>query len=139
MNRPIDLFLLLALAVIGALWLSLSRARERALAEARRQCRRHGLQLLDETIGLRGLRLRRLDGRLTLERCYGFEVSLNGDDRQAGRLWMVGERTSGLSLPTLDDKVLPAPSEEQRPAAAAPAPLPSNVIPLRRPPRDRLH
>ncbi len=48
MGEWIDLSLLLALvAVIGA-WLGLSRARERAVEEVRRQCLRHGLQLLDE-------------------------------------------------------------------------------------------
>ena len=55
------LLLVLLLAVVG-LWLKLSVARERAVQMARRQCLQHDLQLLDETVGLRGLRLRRVNG-----------------------------------------------------------------------------
>ena len=66
-----NLLLLLALGGIVGLWLKLSVARERAVQEARRQCQQHGLQLLDETVGLRGVRLLRVNGLLTLERCYG--------------------------------------------------------------------
>jgi hypothetical protein len=136
-----DLSTLLLLLVLGAiigLWLKLSVARERAVREARRQCERHGLQLLDETVGLRSVRLRRIDGWRRFERCYSFEVSIDGDDREPGRLWMIGQALSGLSLPTIE--LLP-------PRDAAPVhrlqsePPASNVIPLR--PRgrvdDRLH
>lgn len=97
-----NLLLLLALSGIVGLWLKLSVARERAIQEARRQCQQHGLQLLDETVGLRGVRLRRINGLRMIERCYGFEVSIDGDDREAGRLWMIGNALSGLSLPTIE-------------------------------------
>jgi hypothetical protein len=133
-----DLILLLAIAgAIGA-WLQLSRARERAAAEARRLCRRHGLQLLDDSVGLRGLRPRRLGGRLALERCYGFEVSIDGDDREACRLWMAGQGLTGYHLPTVatrrDDG--PAPPGEL-PDAGAPPGHAGNVVPLRPRLRDR--
>jgi hypothetical protein len=125
--------LLVLLALVGA-WLKLSRARELAVAEARRQCERHGLQLLDETVGLSGLRLRRLHGQRRIERCYGFEVSIDGNDREPARLWMVGDTFTGLSLPTIETRLA-----EAGPAPAPPQPSPangdrSNVIPLR--PRD---
>ena len=97
-----NLLLLLALSGVVGLWLKLSVARERAIQEARRQCQQHGLQLLDETVGLRGVRLRRINGLRMIERCYGFEVSIDGDDREAGRLWMIGNALSGLSLPTIE-------------------------------------
>ncbi|KRE88490.1 hypothetical protein ASG87_07785 [Frateuria sp. Soil773] len=135
-----DLFLLLAFGALVGLWLKLIRAREHAVAEARRQCERHGLQLLDESVGLRGLRLRRRDG-LKLERCYGFEVSVDGDDRQPGRIWMAGGAMSGLSLPTLESGPAEHPPIEHPSglpsAAGAPdepdsRPLPDNVISLRR-------
>ena len=70
------------------------------------------------------MRLRRYQGERALERCYGFEVSIEGDDRQQGRLWMVAGRLSGLSLP---GPPLAPPSDEL--AALPPG---SNVIPLRR-------
>lgn len=131
--------LLVLLALVGA-WLKLSRARELAVAEARRQCERHGLQLLDETVGLSGLRLRRLHGQRRIERCYGFEVSIDGNDREPGRLWMVGDAFTGLSLPTIETRL---PEASPVPAPAAPPATRgdrSNVVPLR--PRDdqrRLH
>jgi hypothetical protein len=136
-----DLSNLLLLLVFGAgigLWLKLSVARERAVREARRQCEQHGLQLLDETVGLRSVRLRRIDGWRRFERCYSFDVSIDGDDREPGRLWMIGQALSGLSLPTIE--LVPPPQTSQAPHAALQAPV-SNVVPLR--PRkhtdDRLH
>jgi len=127
-----SLLLLLLLGVVIALWLKLSVARERAVKEARQQCQQHGLQLLDETVGLRSLRLRRVNGLRLIERGYGFEVSIDGDDREPGRLWMIGNALTGLSLPTIE--LVPRESIVR----SAPAPTPgSNVVPLH--PRNRLH
>lgn len=101
MGNVNDLLVLLALIAVIGLWLKLSAARERAAAEAKLQCERYGLQLLDETVGLRALRLRRVAGRRRLERCYGFEVSIDGADREQGTLWMLGSTLSELRLPTV--------------------------------------
>lgn len=101
MGNVNDLLVLLALVAVIGLWLKLSAARERAATEARQQCERYGLQLLDETVGLRALRLRRVDGGRRLERCYGFEVSIDGADREPGSLWMLGNTLSELRLPTV--------------------------------------
>ena len=127
MSQLPDLLALLVLAAVAGLWLKASRARERAVDEARRQCAEHGLQLLDETVCLRHLRLRRVGGRRRLEFGYAFEVSAHGDDRLDGRLWMQGDRLAGLSLPSIGEAV-PGP-DEQPPARY------DNVIPLR--PRRR--
>jgi hypothetical protein len=131
-----NLLLLLALGAVVGLWLKLSVARERAVLEARRQCLQHGLQLLDETVGLRGMRLRRVNGLRRLERCYGFEVSIDGHDREPGRLWMIGSALSSLSLPTIE--MLP---HETVGIRVLPQATSSNVVPLRPRPRagDRLH
>ncbi|MBD8873093.1 DUF3301 domain-containing protein [Rhodanobacter sp. DHB23] len=96
-----DLLILLALVAAIAAWLKLSAARDRAASEARQQCERYGLQMLDESVGLRALRLRRVAGRLRLERCYGFEVSIDGADREQASLWMLGDTLSELRLPTV--------------------------------------
>lgn len=122
MSRFNDLFLLLALLGVVALWLKLSRARELATDEARRQCERHGLQLLDETVGLRSLRLRQLDGQRVVERSYSFEVSIDGNDREPGRLWLANGRLTGLSLPTIETRI---------PDAGTRAAGSGNVVPLR--------
>ncbi len=126
-----NLLLLLALGAVVGLWLKLSTARERAVHEARRQCHQHGLQLLDETVGLRAVRLRRVNGLRMIERCYGFEVSIDGHDRESGRLWMIGDALTSLSLPTIgllphDDVVTTTPGLPEGS---------SNVVPLR--PRAR--
>jgi hypothetical protein len=127
-----NLLLLLVLGAIVGLWLKLSTARERAVQEARRQCAQHGLQLLDETVGLRGVRLRRVNGLRMIERCYGFEVSIDGHDREPGRLWMIGNALVGLSLPTIESL-----SRDAAVHAVLPAPI-SNVVPLRPGRDDRL-
>lgn len=129
-----DLIALLAMAAAIGSWLHLSRAREHAAAEARRLCHRHGLQLLDESVGLQGLRLRRHGGRLMLERCYAFDVSIDGDDREPSRLWMSGSRVTGFRLPTIatrrDDDAPPAEMIRHEPPRQLTADR-DNVVPLR--------
>lgn len=125
MSELSDLILLvLLLAIIGS-WLKLARGREQATQEARQQCRQHGLQLLDESVGLRGLRLLRQHGQLLLERCYTFEVSIDGNDREPGKLWLIGHTLSGISLPTIQSHLPGLLSEH------VPPPAQDNVVPLR--------
>ncbi|HET6432128.1 DUF3301 domain-containing protein [Dyella sp.] len=136
-----DLMLLVCLGGIVVTWLQLARAREVAVLEVRRLCERHELQLLDETVGMRALRLRRIDGQRLLERCYGFDVSVAGDDRSHGRLWMAAGRVTEVQLPTsrwfntVGAVSAPdGPKEAAEPEARLTAP--DNVVPLR--PRPRL-
>ena len=133
-----DMLLLLVLCALVVLWLKLTSARERAMSEARRQCERHGLQLLDESVGLRAVRIRRIDGLRRIERDYSFEVSIDGDDREQGRLWMIGSSVTELSLPTIEV----ASAESIVAEALAKAKASSNVVQLhpgRRPPDEPLH
>lgn len=93
-------FLLLALAV----WFVSDslKAREAAHAAARRACEEAGVQFLDDTVSQRVLRLTRDDeGRVALERHYSFEFSTTGDDRQRGRVRLVGERVRDVNLARL--------------------------------------
>lgn len=139
------MLLLLVLCTVVALWLELSAARDRAVREARQLCLQHGVQLLDESVGLSGIRLRRVNGLRRIERVYSFEVSMSGDDRVPGRLWMIGSRLTELSLPTVG-RVMRDPmvvSEAPAPGRNDPvvdpndlAPV-SNVVQLR--PRNRPH
>nr|WP_199047519.1 DUF3301 domain-containing protein [Dyella sp. ASV24] len=130
MSELSDLLILLVLLAVIGLWLKLARGREQAAQEARTQCRQHGLQLLDESVGLRGVRLLRQGGQLLLERCYTFEVSIDGNDREPGKLWLIGRTLSGLSLPTIQTHLPGLLSEHEPPSA-----IDNNVIPL----RPRLH
>lgn len=92
------LYLLALIAAVG-LWLAALRARELALQAARNLCSAHSVQLLDETVGLAGLRPRRHHGRLRLALRYSFEVSLDGSDRHRGDLWMLDGRVVAASTP----------------------------------------
>jgi hypothetical protein len=134
MSNLFDLFFLLALVAVVGLWLKLSSARELAVREARRQCQQHGLQLLDETVGLRAVRLRRVNGLRRIERCYGFEVSVDGHDREPCRLWMLGDALSSVSLPTVER--LPHEEGAERSSGGG---LPGNVLPFRPRQNDRLN
>jgi hypothetical protein len=128
------LFLLLILVGIAGTWLRLSRARDRAIQEARARCQQHGLQLLDETVGLSGLRLRRMGDRRVVERRYSFEVSIDGDDREAGHLWMIGNVLTALILPTIE---LYTPETDEHPVERSSAASGENVLPFRRRSDDR--
>jgi hypothetical protein len=99
MSSFTDLFWLFVLgAGIGA-WYKLTRAREIAARAATGLCKRPGLQLLDQSVGLRAIRLQGVDGGRRLERCYGFDVSHDGTSRHAARLWMAGNEIASFSLP----------------------------------------
>jgi len=81
------------LAGVAWLWWDGLRKRELAMQAARALCLRTGVQLLDETVALRRLRLRR-DAlqRLRLHREFAFEYSSSGDDRLPGRVYLLGDR-----------------------------------------------
>lgn len=84
MSQWLPLLLIFALAGLYGWWRSAGEARERALVACRRLCDEAGVQLLDATVGLTRLRLR----QGALERCYRFEYSRQGNDREPGVVWM---------------------------------------------------
>ena len=93
------LILLLALVLIGWFWIDTLRAREQARAAAALACRRTGVQLLDDTVALQHLWLRRNSaGRRVLERRYSFEFTLNGDNRLSGSVLMLGAQVQILHM-----------------------------------------
>jgi len=89
--------LLIALAIWA--WMDALRARELAIRHGRELCRDAGVQLLDQTVSLKRLRIARRDGLPAFVRRYGFEVSLDGSDRHRGHLDMNGQRLESWSLP----------------------------------------
>lgn len=94
---PFEMVLLLIMMAAAGIWLDTMRQRDHALYAARHLCERHGVQLLDHSVGLSALKLRRHEGRLVLERHYAFEVSTSGSDRQPGTLWLLHGRMGGAS------------------------------------------
>lgn len=94
-----DLFWLLALAAVAAYWWQAHAVREQALQMARKRCRELEVQLLDDTVALRGLWLRRGDdGAVHWWRSYLFEFTATGDDRYPGSVEMLGRRLVALEL-----------------------------------------
>lgn len=87
------------LLLLGWLWWDGLKKRELAVRAARRVCERAGVQLLDETVIIKRMRLRRDDGqRLRLYREYGFEYSDTGDNRLPGRVYLLGDRVLDVNL-----------------------------------------
>ncbi|MDF3933444.1 DUF3301 domain-containing protein [Pseudomonas citronellolis] len=87
------------LATAAAWWWRAHGIRERALQLARQHCSRQGVELLDEAVALRRLRLRRgANGLLCLAREYAFEFTATGEDRYAGSITMLGQRPGPVEL-----------------------------------------
>ena len=93
------LFLLIVIGAVLWFWQQSLRAREIAARAAHDLCQRQGLQLLDSTVALNGLRLQRSgDGWLRLQRTYQFEYSRDGDRRERGFILMLGLRLETVGL-----------------------------------------
>lgn len=92
----------LLLGLFGAAawyWYAGMQAREQAVAVSRRACTDAAVQLLDDSVSLRRLRLARDgSGQLRFQRDYRFEFSDNGDNRRPGVVRMLGERAEWVSL-----------------------------------------
>jgi len=90
MGSLVSLALVLGFGVL--VWMDFMRARETAEREARRYCHNTGLQLLDDTVQLGRIGLRRINGRVVICRIYGFEFSVSGVSRQTGYVALAGGR-----------------------------------------------
>lgn len=92
----------LGLLLIGALiwlWMGALALREYAILTGQRLCREAGVQLLDQSVALERLRVRRTSTGLALERRYHFDVSMDGADRYRGHLDLIGQRLLSWSVP----------------------------------------
>ena len=94
----------MTLLTIGALilgvwfWFDAMRAREKAVAGARIHCEKNGLQLLDDTVALGWLGLRRQDGLLYFLRVYVFEYAATGTTRHHGFVSLLGQQLLQIRL-----------------------------------------
>ncbi len=90
----------LLLAAVGAIyWFSAAEVREAARAYAQAACVRGGVQLLDASVVLRRIRLRRGDRGLHIERRYAFEFSPDGVSRVRGWIDMAGRQLVSATVP----------------------------------------
>ena len=95
----LEILSLAVLAAVGWLWLDSLKARDAAVAAARRACSSEDLQFLDDTVAIAGFALARDgEGALALRRTYAFEFSDTGDNRRRGSVVMLGHRVLLLNV-----------------------------------------
>jgi hypothetical protein len=93
------IFSLLVIAIVAWFWMDSLRARERALAACARACAERNVQLLDQTVALSRLSLKRHpQGRVRLWRVYVFEYSTDGVDRRQGRATLFGPVVASVEI-----------------------------------------
>lgn len=105
-----------ALLVLGAAvlwWLAAIQARDTARRIARAFCKRQGWQLLDQTVSLAGMRLKRTGDRLGWLRRYRFEFSPDGGRRQRGELLLAGNRAVRILAETDAGDLIEEPGPKQ--------------------------
>ena len=102
---------LLVIAAAAWAWMDALDAREYAIRHGRALCQEAGVQLLDQTVSLKRVRIKRRDGLPAFVRRYDFEISLDGSDRHRGHLDLSGHRLESWSLPLVDGaSVAPRPN-----------------------------
>ena len=95
-----NLLLFIGLAALIAFWLDGMAVRERAIKAARNACQRNESLLLDQTVALEHLRLRRdSSGQVRFQRLYNFEfISDDGEVRRPGSIQLLGRKIENLTL-----------------------------------------
>ena len=94
-----DLLWLTFLGLAGMHWWHGQKVKEIALQAARNHCKEIDIQLLDQSIYLRGFWLKRDDsGKVRIWRSYLFDFTATGDDRAQGRVTMLGKKVTGIAL-----------------------------------------
>ncbi|MDQ3259937.1 MAG: DUF3301 domain-containing protein [Burkholderiales bacterium] len=95
----IQLFFIFLIAMLIWFWHDTMQAREHAIVIGKRHCQNDGLQLLDETVSLSSMKLRRNDdGQMMFRRVYEFEFSDNGDNRRLGSITLLGRHAESIQL-----------------------------------------
>jgi hypothetical protein len=84
--------LLASLAALAWFWWDSLQKRELAVRAARAVCERAGVQFLDDSVAVSRMKLKRdSNQRARIYREFSFDYSNVGDDRQAGRVYLLGE------------------------------------------------
>lgn len=105
---PTLVMLLIFFGLAASFWSAGRAAAEIAVTVGRRACQAAGVQLLDQTVHARGLRLRRsADGWLGLERTFRFEYSEDGVERHVGQLVLFRGELVAFSGPPRATAVVP--------------------------------
>lgn len=98
----LSLSLLFWLTLSGAvivLWWQSDKVKAQAMRHVQLHCRQLGLQLLDQTMVLKGLwPARGKEGNLALRRRYQFEFSVSGATRHKGTVELIATSVQSLQL-----------------------------------------
>ena len=93
------LFWLCCIAALATFWWHSDAVKNLALKLADSHCQRLDLQLLDQTMVIKGLfPVRGASGSLCLRRRYRFEFSSTGEARYRGVIVMVGRKQQSIEL-----------------------------------------
>jgi len=93
-----DVLIVFAVVGVALFWWQQDKLHRRALALAKNACARAEVQLLDDSVGLRRLRLRRINGHFMIERQFGFEFSPSGAARYPGVIIFYGSAVHEVDL-----------------------------------------
>ncbi|MDO6562114.1 DUF3301 domain-containing protein [Amphritea sp. 1_MG-2023] len=94
-----DLFWLTLMVLLLLHWWQSLKVKEVALKAASSHCKELDLQLLDQSVYLRGLWLKRdQQGKIRIWRSYLFDFTATGDDRAKGRIVLLGLLVTGITL-----------------------------------------
>lgn len=105
--NPGAVFLIIAVGGAVLVWFEAQRMREYVIRRCTAVCDNAGLQLLDETVALAALRLKRdARGRLHLRRRYQFDVSEHGTDRLRGWITLTGMVVEQIHIDGMEGAVI---------------------------------
>ena len=92
-------YLLIFLFVLVWFWQNSLQAREFAIKFCQDKCRDMDLQLLDQTVALSRITIKRnYSGYLVLARQYNFEFSINGANRYSGSINIMNKHVNSFQL-----------------------------------------
>ncbi len=98
---------LIFLSLVVLLWQESLRVRESAIGACRKICEGINAQLLDETVALASITLRRDEhGLLRIMRRYNFEISPDGVTRHGGYIVLLGDTVVHTEIQMPDGPVL---------------------------------
>ncbi len=93
------LFVTCCVALLVVFWWKNQGFKQMALKLAEKRCDELGLQLLDQSVALRGFKLSRgPTGAWVVQRRFAFEFASIGDERYKGSVELLGNRLLNLEL-----------------------------------------
>ena len=93
------LFWLTLIVALGAFWWGSDSVKSFAISHTLKYCRDSNVQLLDQTMVLKGLwPVRTSDNYIQLRRRYQFEFTSTGAIRSKGQIILIGTRIKAIEL-----------------------------------------